>query len=61
MRNDVREANPEASFTELGKLIGAKWSAMSDEDKTPYEDKAKEAKEECVARILHSLTAPRID
>ncbi|GAN07545.1 non-histone chromosomal protein 6 [Mucor ambiguus] len=39
-RAQVKEENPEASFGTLGKLLGEKWKAMSDEEKKPYVDKA---------------------
>jgi hypothetical protein len=44
VRDEVKEANPDATFADLSKLIGAKWSALSDDDKLPYETKAREAK-----------------
>lgn len=32
-RNNTKEANPEATFGELGKIMGAAWKSMSDEQK----------------------------
>lgn len=32
-RNATKEANPEATFGELGKIMGAAWKAMSDDQK----------------------------
>ena len=42
-RERIKEENPNASFGEVGKLLGAKWKEMSDAEKkvslsdyTPY-------------------------
>jgi hypothetical protein len=32
-RGDVKAANPEATFGELGKLLGKLWASMSEEQK----------------------------
>jgi hypothetical protein len=46
--NDVRaamkEKNPEASTGELGKLMGAAWNALSDDEKAPFQEKQAELK-----------------
>ncbi|KAI8982413.1 high mobility group box domain-containing protein [Mycotypha africana] len=39
-RAEVKAENPEASFGQIGKILGEKWKAMSDEEKKPYNDKA---------------------
>ncbi|CDS03600.1 hypothetical protein LRAMOSA01002 [Lichtheimia ramosa] len=44
MRPKVKEENPDASFGTLGKILGEKWKAMSDEEKAPYTAKAEEDK-----------------
>jgi len=44
-REEVKQENPEAGFGDIGKLIGAKWSAMSEEDKAPYVEQAEADKE----------------
>ena len=36
MRDEIKQANPKASFSELGKLLGKKWQALSDEEKAAY-------------------------
>lgn len=36
----MKAANPEASFGELGKLLGARWGEMSEEDKQQWKDKS---------------------
>ena len=41
-RPEIKDANPEASFGELGKLVGAAWKALSEEDKKEYNEKAAE-------------------
>ena len=35
VRAEVKEANPEASMTDMSKLIGAKWKDLSAEEKAP--------------------------
>ncbi|KAI8969286.1 high mobility group box domain-containing protein, partial [Mycotypha africana] len=39
-RAEVKADNPDASFGQIGKLLGEKWKSMSDEDKKPYVAKA---------------------
>lgn len=39
-RDTIRQENPEASFGQIGKLLGQKWNSLSAEEKAPYEDKA---------------------
>ncbi|SCZ94441.1 BZ3500_MvSof-1268-A1-R1_Chr12-2g03901 [Microbotryum saponariae] len=43
-RNTVKDDNPDASFGDLGKLLGAKWKDMSDDQKKPYNKKADDDK-----------------
>ena len=43
-RERIKEENPNASFGEVGKLLGAKWKEMSDAEKKPYEKQATEDK-----------------
>jgi hypothetical protein len=40
----VKEENPNATFGEMGKLLGARWKEMDDNAKKPYQDKAEEEK-----------------
>lgn len=44
-RERVRNENPDASFGEVGRLLGAKWKDMSDAEKQPYKDMAERDKE----------------
>jgi len=44
-RPKLAEENPDASFGELGKLVGAKWQELTLEEKKPYTKKNKEDKE----------------
>ena len=37
-------ANPEATFGEVGKLVGAAWKERSDKDKKPYQAEAEKDK-----------------
>ncbi|KAH8732364.1 non-histone chromosomal protein 6 [Phaeosphaeriaceae sp. PMI808] len=39
-REKVREDNPGIKFGEVGKLLGEKWKALSEKQRTPYEAKA---------------------
>ncbi|KAJ9193768.1 transcriptional regulator family: HMG [Paecilomyces variotii] len=39
-RESVREQNPGISFGQVGKVLGERWKALSDEDRRPYEEKA---------------------
>jgi len=39
-RERIKNENPGASFGEIGKLVGAQWKAMSDNEKKKYEDMA---------------------
>ncbi|EGF79601.1 hypothetical protein BATDEDRAFT_89692 [Batrachochytrium dendrobatidis JAM81] len=43
-RPRIREENPDASFGDLGKLLGAAWRELNDKDKQVYTDKADEDK-----------------
>ncbi|KAL8277100.1 hypothetical protein RQP46_010528 [Phenoliferia psychrophenolica] len=43
-RATVKEDNPDASFGDLGKLLGAKWKEMEDDDKKPYNKQAEDDK-----------------
>ena len=44
-RDIVRSENPEISFGQMGKLLGERWKSLNEEDKLPYENKAKIDKE----------------
>ncbi|KAI9228261.1 MAG: non-histone chromosomal protein 6 [Piptocephalis tieghemiana] len=37
-RDTVRAENPEATFGQIGKLLGERWRGMTPEDKKPYEE-----------------------
>ncbi|ORY85971.1 high mobility group box domain-containing protein [Leucosporidium creatinivorum] len=43
-RATVKEENPEASFGDLGKLLGAKWKEMDDDEKKPFVKQANDDK-----------------
>ena len=43
-RSKIKEENPDATFGELGKLVGAKFKSLSAEEKKPYEDMAEKDK-----------------
>ncbi|AAS51610.1 ADL310Wp [Eremothecium gossypii ATCC 10895] len=39
-RDIVRAENPGISFGQVGRVLGEKWKALSDDEKQPYEAKA---------------------
>ncbi|KAH7380756.1 high mobility group box domain-containing protein [Pyrenochaeta sp. MPI-SDFR-AT-0127] len=60
-REKVREDNPGIKFGEVGKLLGEKWKALSEKQRTPYEAKAatdKKRYEEEKAAYAVSVSVP---
>ena len=45
IRPTVVEENPGLKFTEVGKIIGAKWKELSDSDKKPFQEREAADKE----------------
>lgn len=45
-REEVREQNPDLKPHEIGKILGNRWQALSLQDREPYTEMAKHAKEE---------------
>jgi len=43
-RERIKTENPDASFGEVGKLLGAKWKELDDTEKKPYHDLAAKGK-----------------
>ncbi|KAI0065598.1 HMG-box [Artomyces pyxidatus] len=39
-RERIKTENPDASFGEVGKLLGAKWKELDDDEKKPYVEQA---------------------
>lgn len=39
-RENVRDENPGITFGQVGKLLGERWKALNDKQRTPYEAKA---------------------
>ncbi|KAH7109370.1 high mobility group box domain-containing protein [Dactylonectria macrodidyma] len=39
-RENVREENPGISFGQVGQLLGERWKALNEKQRTPYEAKA---------------------
>jgi hypothetical protein len=39
-RENVRDENPGISFGQVGKILGERWKALNDKQRTPYEAKA---------------------
>ena len=46
MRPEIKAKNPEATFGELGKWLGAQWSSMDDKAKAPYKKQSEAKKAE---------------
>ncbi|XP_012483714.1 FACT complex subunit SSRP1 [Gossypium raimondii] len=40
-RENIKKTNPGASFAEISRILGEKWKKLSEEEKEPYEAKAK--------------------
>ncbi|MGK3737748.1 MAG: structure-specific recognition protein 1 [Bacillariaceae sp.] len=53
MRPIIKKDQPEIKFTEMGKLIGEKWRAITSEEKEKYEAQASKDKE----RATKEMTA----
>jgi hypothetical protein len=51
------QENPDATFGELGKLLGAAWKEVSEGDRKPYNDQAKADKERYAAELKDWLAA----
>ncbi|KIL64601.1 hypothetical protein M378DRAFT_77996 [Amanita muscaria Koide BX008] len=43
-RERIKTENPDAGFGEVGKLLGAKWKELDDEEKKPYVERAAQDK-----------------
>lgn len=59
-RPETVEANPDASATDIIKLLGASWKALSEDDKKQYQEQAAEDKER-YATESKDYTAPSQD
>ncbi|KAI5830367.1 hypothetical protein K523DRAFT_239947, partial [Schizophyllum commune Tattone D] len=58
-RERVKAENPDASFGELGKILGAKWKEMDDDEKKPYVEKAAKDKERAEAdKAAYDVSTP---
>ncbi|QSL66977.1 hypothetical protein MERGE_001364 [Pneumocystis wakefieldiae] len=44
-RELVKTENPDATFGEIGKILGERWKNLSSKDKQPYENRARKDKE----------------
>ncbi|CAL9190920.1 high mobility group B protein 13-like [Musa acuminata AAA Group] len=43
--NEAKKENPDADFKEISNVLGARWKALSAQEKKPYEDKYQQEKE----------------
>lgn len=50
-RAEMREANPDAKFGDISKLLGERWKALSSDEKAPYEEMARADKERYKAQM----------
>ena len=53
-RAETKEANPDLKPKELTAILGAKWSALTDEEKVPYKDLAATDKERYLAQVAQA-------
>ncbi|KAI8895872.1 high mobility group box domain-containing protein [Globomyces pollinis-pini] len=44
-RARIKKENPDATFGQMGKLLGAAWKSLSDDDREEYVEKAAKDKE----------------
>lgn len=52
-RETVRIDNPDASFGEIGKLLGNSWKSLSDLDRKPYDKQAADDKKRYEVEIAN--------
>ncbi|KAJ3162682.1 Non-histone chromosomal protein 6 [Geranomyces michiganensis] len=45
-RARIKDENPEATFGQIGKLLGAAWKDLNDEDRATYTSKQEKAKKQ---------------
>ena len=57
-RERIKAENPEAGFGEVGKLLGAKWKELDEDEKKPYVEQAAKDKERAEAEKA-SYKAPK--
>ncbi|VVT57018.1 uncharacterized protein SAPINGB_P005493 [Magnusiomyces paraingens] len=50
-RDEVRNENPGISFGQIGKVLGEKWKALSEEEKIPFVEKAETDKKRYEAEM----------
>jgi len=61
-RPKVMEENKEAGVAGWGKILGEKWKALSEEEKEPWQEKAKEDKERYdKEKAEYDLNNPQVD
>lgn len=49
----IKEQNPEASFGDIGKLVGQQWKELNDKQKMPYIKKAAKDKERAAQELTN--------
>jgi len=50
-RPEIKRNNQNVSFGEIGKLLGEAWQKQNKDERKPYEEKAKKAKEEYLSAM----------
>jgi len=59
VRDSVKQQNPEATFGDLGRLIGEKWKVLSEDEKRKYQQLAEKDKVSPSPRPCIQVGAPR--
>ena len=59
MRPQCKEENPEASITDMARILGAQWKSLSEEEKLPYEAKVAEDKERYLRECEEAGVEPK--
>uniref|UniRef100_A0A7S2K9C9 HMG box domain-containing protein n=1 Tax=Skeletonema marinoi TaxID=267567 RepID=A0A7S2K9C9_9STRA len=59
-RDEIKAANPDATFGQIGKLLGEEWKKISDDDKVEFEEKAEEDKKR-YKKEMEDYTPPSDD
>ncbi|KAL7494445.1 hypothetical protein ACHAWT_003270 [Skeletonema menzelii] len=59
-RDEIKAANPDATFGQIGKLLGEEWKKMSDDDKVEFEEMAEEDKKR-YQKEMEDYTPPSDD
>lgn len=59
-RERIKSENPDAGFGEIGKLLGAKWKELDDDEKKPYVELAAKDKARAEEEKVRVPTSPSV-